>query len=77
MHIGCDLSEVDGMKVCVAVGLHIWSADTGIAHDGAGAARFHGRGCIAVAIVVLRMIGAHLMAHLVGHIIHYEGITGR
>ncbi len=72
---GAHFREADGMEIGIAVVLDIRGADAGVTHDGGGASRLHGGVVVAVAAVVLGVVGAILMAHLVGDIIHVEGVA--
>ena len=67
------------MEVRVAVGLQIVTAhDARIAHDRRRATRFHRSAGIAIAVVAVEgVIGAELMAQLVGYIVDVERVTDR
>ena len=65
------------MEIGVAVRLNIRQTDAGVTHDGGAAAGFHCCGGIAVAGVVLGMVGAELVPYFMGHIVNVKSVTYR
>ena len=63
------------MEVIIAIGLQVGGADARISHDGRSTTRLIGGGAVAVARIILRMIGPKLVADLMSDIIHIERIT--